>query len=103
MAFAADGTVESRAGLSGLIPVRRDQARARGPVLRGRLEDGSPLVRVAGENDVPGRTLRCWLAACRAAGAAGLARGHRPGRGTSAMPAPPLPGRARAGREAGNG
>src|SRR6266496_2894981 len=72
-------------------PVQREQALACWQVLRGHLEDGSPLVRVVSENDVPERTLRRWLAAYRAGGLAGLARRHRSDRGTSAMPAPPPP------------
>ena len=95
MAFAADGAGDARAGLAGLTPVQREQALARWQVLHGHREGGGPLVRVAGENDVPERTLCRWLAACRAGGLAALARGHRSGRGTSAMLAPPPPGRAR--------
>jgi putative transposase len=86
VAFAADGTADSHAGLSGLTPAQREQALARWQVLRAHLEDGCPLVRVAGEHDVPERTLRRWLAAYRAGGLAALARRPRSDRGTQRMP-----------------
>ena len=86
MAFAADSAGGSHAGLSGLTPARREQALARWQVLRAHLEDGCPLVRVAGEHGVPERTLRRWLAAYRAGGLAALARRPRSDRGTRRMP-----------------
>ena len=61
MAFAADSAGGSHAGLSGLTPAQREQALARWQVLRAHLEDGCPLVRVAGEHGVPERTLGRWL------------------------------------------
>ena len=86
MVFAADGADDPRAGLSGLPPARRDQALARWQVLRAHLEDGCPLVRVAGQHGVPERTLRRWLAAYRAGGLAALTRRPRSDRGTRQMP-----------------
>jgi hypothetical protein len=62
MACAADGADDRHAGLSCLTPAQREQALARWRVLRPHLEDGCPLVRVAGEHGVPERTLRRpWL------------------------------------------
>lgn len=87
-AFAADGVDDSHAGLSGLTPAQRDQALARWQVPRAHLEDGRPLVRVAGERGVPERTLRRWLAAYRAGGLAALARRPRSDRGTRQMQPP---------------
>ena len=86
MAFAADSTGGSYAGLSGLTTAQREQALARWQVLRAHLEDGCPLVRVAGEHGVPERTLRRWLAAYGAGGLAALARRPRTDRGTRRMP-----------------
>ena len=86
MAFAADSAGDSHAGLSGLIPAQREQARARWQLLRAHLEDGCPLVRVAGEHGVPERTLRRSLAAYRAGGLAALARRPRSDRRTRRMP-----------------
>lgn len=86
MAFAADGADDSHAGLSGLSPAQREQALARWQVLRAHLEDGCPLARIAGEHDVPERTLRRWLAAYRTGGLAALARRPRSDRGTRRMP-----------------
>jgi putative transposase len=87
VAFAADSAGDSRAGLSGLTPAQREQALARWSMLRGHLEGGCPLVRVAGEHDVPERTLRRWLAAYRAGGLTALARRPRSDGGTRRMPA----------------
>jgi putative transposase len=86
VAFAADGADDPHAGLSGLASAQRDQALARWQVLRVHLEDGCPLVRVAGEHGVPERTLRRWLAAYRAGGLAALARRQRSDRGARRMP-----------------
>jgi putative transposase len=86
VAFAADGAAGSHAGLSGLTPAQREQALARWQVLRAHLEDGCPLVRVAGGHDVPERTLRRWLAAYRAGGLAALTRRPRSDRGARRMP-----------------
>ena len=86
MAFAADSAGGSHTGLSGLTPARREQALARWQVLRAHLEDGCPLVRVAGEHGVPERTLRRWLAAYRTGGLAALARRPRSDRGARRMP-----------------
>jgi putative transposase len=47
---------------SRLPQAQRDQAVARWRLLRAHLEDGCPLVRVAGERGVPERMLRRWLA-----------------------------------------
>ena len=86
MAGAADGADDSHARLSGLPPAQRDQALARWQVLRAHLEDGCPLVRVAGQYGVPERTLRRWLAAYRAGGLAALTRRPRSDSGTRRMP-----------------
>lgn len=86
MAFAADGAGDSHGLLSGLTPAQREQALARWQVLRAHLEGGCPLVRVAGEHDVPERTLRRWLAAYRTGGLAALARRPRSDRGIRRMP-----------------
>ena len=86
MAFAADGADDSHTRLSGLTPAQREPALARWQVLRAHLEDGCPLVRVAGEHGVPERTLRRWLAAYREGGLAALARRPRSDRGTRRMP-----------------
>ena len=86
MAFAADSAGGSHAGLAGLTRAQRDQALARWQMLHAHLEDGCPLVRVAGEHGVPERTLRRWLAAYRAGGLAALARRPRSDRGTRRMP-----------------
>jgi putative transposase len=43
---------------SRLPQAQRDQAVARWQLLRAHLEDGCPLVRVAGEHGVPERMLR---------------------------------------------
>jgi putative transposase len=47
---------------SRLPQAQRDQAVARWQLLRAHLEDGCPLVRVAGEHGAPERMLRRWLA-----------------------------------------
>jgi hypothetical protein len=47
---------------SRLPQAHRDQAVARWQLLRARLKDGCPPVRVAGEHGVPERMLRPWLA-----------------------------------------
>jgi len=86
MACAADGADDRHAGLSCLTLAQREQALARWQMLRVHLEDGCPLVRVAGEHGVPKRTLRRWLAAYRAGGLAALARRPRSDRGTRRMP-----------------
>jgi putative transposase len=86
VAFAADSTGGSHAGLAGLTLAQRDQALARWQVLRVHLEDDCPLVRVAGEHGVPERTLRRWLAVYRTGGLAALARRPRSDRGTRRMP-----------------
>jgi len=86
VAFAADSAGGSHAGLSGLTLAQRDQALARWQVLRVHLEDGCTLVRVAGEHDVPERTLRRWLAVYRTGGLAALARRPRSDRGVRRMP-----------------
>jgi putative transposase len=82
----AAGADSAHAGLPGLAEAQREQAVARWQVLRAHLEDGCPLVRVAGEHGVPERTLRRWLAAYRAGGLAALARRPRSDRGTRRMP-----------------
>ena len=76
----------SHAGLAGLTRAQRDQALARWQMLHAHLQDGCPLVHVAGEHGVPERTLRRWLAAYRAGGLAALARRPRSDRGTRRMP-----------------
>ena len=86
MAFAADSAGGSHAGLAGLTRAQRDQALARWQMLHAHLQDGCPLIRVAGEHGVPERTLRRWLAAYRAGGLAALARRPRSDRGTRRMP-----------------
>jgi len=85
-AHVAAGADNAHAGLPGLAEAQREQALARWQVLRAHLEDGCPLVRVAGEHGVPERTLRRWLAAYRAGGLAALARRPRSDRGTRRMP-----------------
>jgi putative transposase len=86
VAAAADGAVDAHAGLCGLPEARREQALARWRVLRGHLEDGCPLARVAAVHGVPERTLRRWLAAYRSGGLAALARRPRSDRGCRRMP-----------------
>ncbi len=85
-AHVAAGADNAHAGLPGLAEAQREQALAHWQVLRAHLEDGCPLVRVAGEHGVPERTLRRWLAAYRAGGLAALARRPRSDRGTRRMP-----------------
>jgi putative transposase len=86
VAFAADSAGGSHVGPSGLTLAQRDQALARWQVLRAYLEDGCPLVRVAGAHGVPERTLRRWLAAYCAGGLAALARRPCSDRGARRMP-----------------
>ncbi len=82
----AAGADNAHAGLPGLAEAQREQALARRQVLRAHLEDGCPLVRVAGEHGVPERTLRRWLAAYRTGGLAALALRPRSDRGTRRLP-----------------
>jgi len=69
-----------------LTGAQRRQALARWQLLRPHLEDGVPLVRVAGQHGVPERTLRRWLAGYRAGGLAGLVRRARSDKGSRRMP-----------------
>lgn len=86
MATAADGTGKPTAELTGLTRAQRESALARWRILRAHLEDGSPVVRVAAEENVPERTLRRWLAEYRDGGLAALARRPRSDKGSRKMP-----------------
>lgn len=72
--------------LVGLTEEQRDKAMARWQVLRPHIEDGVPLVRLAGHGGVAGRTLQRWAARYRADGLAGLARCERADRGARRFP-----------------
>lgn len=72
--------------LVGLTEEQRDKAMARWQVLRPHIEDGVPLVRLAGHGRVAGRTLQRWAARYRADGLAGLARCERADRGARRLP-----------------
>jgi putative transposase len=72
--------------LVGLTEEQRDKAMARWQVLRPHIEDGVPLVRLAGHGGVAGRTLQRWAPRYRADGLAGLARCERADRGARRFP-----------------
>src|SRR5437016_8999151 len=77
-----------QATLVSLGETDRAEAHRRWLVLRGHLEDGVPLSRVAVQSGIPHRTLQRWLARYRAAGLAGLGRTARADRGRSRFPEP---------------
>ena len=83
--FDTGGPADAHVRLAAQTGAQRRQALARWQFLRPHLEDGVPLVRVAGEHGVPERTLRRWLAGYRAGGLAGLVRRARSDKGSGRM------------------
>ena len=67
--------------LATLSPAERARALERYRLLQPCVEHGVPLTHVAGQHDVPLRTLQLWLAQYRREGLVGLARRRRRDRG----------------------
>ncbi len=63
--------------LTTLTDAQRTEALSHFHVIRPFLEDGVPLTQIAGEHQMPIRTLRRWVQRYRADGLGGLARPTR--------------------------